>query len=979
MKIAYKLFLIALGFIAIFSCTNELADSDQSYDSLLPSVFTAVKEGTPIPSSPTAKSALNADATAVLWTSDDKISIFGKTGTHSILSVMNINETSATFGGEVEAEGPYYAVTPYDAANALSEGNKLQVVVPSVQTPLAACGNVDPASLVAVGKADAKNQIYFYNVCGMLAFNVEDEAVSEIRLEGAEGNNLAGKAIIAYSENPSVVSVSDASNYITIKPEGDTFSTGIYYVSVLPVTLNGLTVTISKGEDKTVVYEVSDNIEVKRSVVRNVLKSTENEYEYNGYITDAASLNKFLAKASASTEDNPVKGVILNDIDLSNATITSATVLYGELDGRGHSIKNWSNNAEALIAVNYGSVKNIIIDESCTLSAPSELTNADFGVLIKKQEATGKCIGCKNYADIEVVPTSMSTTWRFALLIGHNNQGYIEGCENHGNISITLNDAQKNNFVVGGVVGYCKGKVVAGEVVAKNCKNSGNIVFQTKNTAKSNSIGGVIGMTPVHKSTEFKNTGKIIGCENSGNITYTIGVNGDGSYTNIGGVIGYCEGDMESCKNSGNVSHSNNTSSAVACTRPAVGGVAGCVGYSMINCENTGVVEFEGYTKHGAVENFAGGSIRPAFGGVVGAIGSSADIAGSVLNNCDNSGELHVTNHMVATSVNDERTEPMMGGIAGYARVAVSNCDNKSKVVVSSSGYYTCAGGVAGRVWGTNKITSCSNAAELSLSTFGSGTNVGMGSAYGGVIGRADNSTEQCSNSGNLIVNFNSTGTSFNYVGGIAGVSQAMTNCTNSGNLTTSNRKVRLGGLAGQGGGAISGCYVLNSTITLKNANADSEVGGFAAYCNANISNSGFVGTIDNQSTNSTYTGGLVAGVRGQSGDNPIISNTYLNVTLKAANSSGKNGLIYGGQYAPKVDCTITLGQENKTLKVLNTSTFLGTAVTQDTPVVGYYDESKYKLTINKTYLEFVDSLPTEDGASNSSFQGGSNWNGTWN
>ena len=81
MKIAYKLFLIALGFIAIFSCTNELADSEQNYDSLLPSVFTAVKEGTPIPSSPTAKSALNADATAVLWTSDDKISIFGKTCT----------------------------------------------------------------------------------------------------------------------------------------------------------------------------------------------------------------------------------------------------------------------------------------------------------------------------------------------------------------------------------------------------------------------------------------------------------------------------------------------------------------------------------------------------------------------------------------------------------------------------------------------------------------------------------------------------------------------------------------------------------------------------------------------------------------------------------------------------------------------------------------------------------------------------------
>lgn len=1091
MKIAHKLFLIALGSIAIFSCTNELADPEQNHDSLLPSVFTAVKEGTPIPSSPAAKSALNSDATAVLWTSDDKISIFGKTGTHSIFSVMSITETTAKFGGEAEAEGPYYAVTPYNAANALSADNKLKVVVPSVQTPLAACGNVDPAALVAVGKADENNRIYFYNVCGMLAFNVEDETVSEIRLEGAEGNNLAGEAIVDYSDNPSVVSVTDASSLITIKPEGDTFSKGTYYVSVLPVTLNGLTVTISKGEDKTVVYEVSNNIEVKRSVVRNVLNSTENEYEYNGYITDAASLNKFLAKASASTEDSPVKGVILNDIDLSNATITGATVLYGQLDGRGHSIKNWANNAGTLIAENNGTVKNITIDASCTLTAPSALTAADFGVLITKQGDTGKCIGCKNYADISVTPTSMSTVWRFAPLIGHNDEGYIEGCENHGDVTITLTFAQNKNLVVGGVVGYCKGDREVGKAVAKNCKNFGNIVIEAESTVQQNSIGGVVGMTPVHSSykdasnpSQFVNTGLFTGCVNSGDITYTVGTNGSGSYTNMGGVIGYCEGDMESCSNSGKITLENSTADPeTACTRLAVGGVAGCVGYSMRNCSNSGKVVFTGYAANGtAAATNAGGYAKPAFGGVVGIIGDAADVTGSVLQNCDNEGQVEITCHMVA----GHSAEPLFGGVAGYARVAVSDCDNMSNgtVTVSTSGYYNCVGGVVGRVWGNNTMTNCSNAATLNVSTFGNEEKHAGNIVAGGVVGRAQVETGNCSNSGALNVtvasNSNSpainfggiightrgpvsnkcanegkltldvlsgTGTSyvggvvgvvhddatngvisgdcsnsgallvsnptgvlytggvvgyskfkiekgvnsgditvnfnksaqngFNYIGGITGRGKGgIENCKNSGNIAVTNKKVRLGGLAGFSDSPIKDCNVIESTLTTNALSASSQIGGFAGFCVKNISGGGFSGSIVNNSTNATYTGGLVGGLSAIYA--PTIAGVSMNISMISAQEN--SGVIYGGQAeGAATDNTITMGTKEEPIKILNGSTFRGSLITESTTLFGTLISSGTTKSTLVWNIEFVNAIPTENGASNSSFQQGTTWNGTWN
>lgn len=991
MRKIYNLFLIALGFVAIMSCTSEITDPQQGQDNkpsdevvMVPMTFTALTEGD---TEPEAKSSLNSDATKVQWTADDEISVFGNTGAHGVLEVGSITENVAQFGGSVESEGPYYAVAPYNnEVNALTSAGKLQVVVPAVQTPVAAKGNVDPASLVAVGKADQENAIYFYNVCGMLAIEIADETVTEVCLQGGADNALAGKAVVAYSDKPSVESVSEASNKVTVLPEGETFAAGTYYVSVLPGTLNGLTMTIAKGEEKTVVYTVPNDIVVERSVVRSVGKSTEGEYEYNGYITNVESLNAFLAKASTSTADTPVKGVILNDLDLSGATVTAATVLYGELDGRGHSIKNWENNAGTLIAENYGTVKNIVIDASCTLTAPSELSAPDFGVLITKQGDVGKCIGCKNYADISVTPTSMSTTWRFAPLIGHNDEGYIEGCENHGDITITLNDAQTENIVVGGVVGYCKGDREVGKAVAKNCKNFGNILFDAKNTVKQNSIGGVVGATPVHASykdasnpSAFVNTGLFTGCVNSGDITYTVGANGSGSYTNMGGVIGYCEGDMESCTNSGAVTHTNSmTDASKACTRPAVGGVAGCVGYSMRNCSNSGKVVYTGYAANGtSAATFAGGYPKPAFGGVVGVIGDAADVAGSVLQNCDNEGEVEITCYMVS----EHSTEPLFGGVAGYARVAVSGCDNLAagKITVNTTAYYTCLGGVIGRPWGSTAIETSTNAAAITLTTSGTATNQNNAACVGGITSRIDKKISGSSNSGAIsVVLGENSSTSFNYIGGIAGISNALDNCTNSGNVTTTNKKVRLGGLAGQAASTITGCFVLDCAVTLKNAVKDSEVGGFAAYCNANISGSGFSGIVDNQSTTATYTGGLVAAVRGK--DNPTISDTYLSVDLKAANASGYNGLIYGGQYDPTKACTITLGQSGKTLKVLNTSRFTGEVVSKDaTPLVGRINNTVYQLTVNSDYLEFIDSLPTDNGSTTSAFQPASNWTGSWN
>ena len=220
------------------------------------------------------------------------------------------------------------------------------------------------------------------------------------------------------------------------------------------------------------------------------------------------------------------------------------------------------------------------------------------------------------------------------------------------------------------------------------------------------------------------------------------------------------------------------------------------------------------------------------------------------------------------------------------------------------------------------------------------------------------------------------TSTSFNYIGGIAGISNALDNCTNSGNVTTTNKKVRVGGLAGQGKSTITGCSVIGATVKINSASAASEVGGLAAYCNSNISNSSFSGTVDNASTaGGTFTGGLVAGIANNA--NPTVSNTSLNINLRSSDSSGYKGLIYGGQYGTSSEATITLGTSGNTVKVLGTSTFQGAAVAKGTtPLIGLIHSGS---TLKDEFVEFVGSLPTDSGSSTSAFQPASNWTGTWN
>ena len=50
---------------------------------------------------------------------------------------------------------------------------------------------------------------------------------------------------------------------------------------------------------------------------------------------------------------------------MTGVTLTSATQFDGVFNWQGYALKNWKSDGVALFAANSGSIKNILIDDTC--------------------------------------------------------------------------------------------------------------------------------------------------------------------------------------------------------------------------------------------------------------------------------------------------------------------------------------------------------------------------------------------------------------------------------------------------------------------------------------------------------------------------------------------------------------------------------------------------------------------------------------
>ena len=114
-------------------------------------------------------------------------------------------------------------------------------------------------------------------------------------------------------------------------------------------------------------------------------------------IKDAASLQSFLSSAYECLEDEIA--TVIKDIDLTGVTLTPADSYAGTFNGNGHSLKNWtSNNTLFTTLAATGTVKDLIIDKSCTLSFPSD--KQYFGFVVGNNAGTVSSV--ENYADVTI-------------------------------------------------------------------------------------------------------------------------------------------------------------------------------------------------------------------------------------------------------------------------------------------------------------------------------------------------------------------------------------------------------------------------------------------------------------------------------------------------------------------------------------------------------------------------------------------------
>ncbi len=374
----------------------------------------------------------------------------------------------------------------------------------------------------------------------------------------------------------------------------------------------------------------------------------------------------------------------------------------------------------------------------------------------------------------------------------------------------------KSYFAVSGNecgVGSIAGSLMD-EAVIENCGSTAVIMCY------DNTCGGIVGkasggISYGSDSNEAKYS-MISECSFSGTITQCR----DDAMVRIGGIIGNCDGNVDSCVNSGKLNFTSNNVDSV-------GGIAGLMDEGTIsNCKNEGTLHCEMTGTEKRV--IAGGIVGKVF---VSATGSEKYMSrGAKIVNCKNSGTVEgqiYAGGIVGQLSNDHNdycitvsgctnsgsvsANEYTGGIIGYMNcvgdnengesIVVENCENKADI---SNG--TVGGIVAQFISETGYVTikGCSNSGALTAE----GQHCGGIIAYWMMNSKPEHcriTVDGCENSGSV--------TSTVYAGGIISfmdmpvclemgndVELSVVNCKNSGSISVDSVNGYVGGILGNWG-----------------------------------------------------------------------------------------------------------------------------------------------------------------------------------
>lgn len=845
MKKTFKYMLAAFAVVTAASCAQELDDPNaipQEDVELVPMTITVGGE---------TKTTVGDDDKSLNWCEDDVIAVFDKTGTAREFKIVEgtCNGKTATFEGLVAAGSTdFTAVYPYSAAVSVSAEGVITATAADAQ--VLDGGNLADGATLSVAQFKKNDAAFtFRTAIGYLRVDVDKEDVTSIIVNGT---NIAGQA--TFNAAGELQEVKDGKGQVTITPAGETFAKGSYYVTLLPGTTpaNQFDITFVRTATTGAVMTATREVTIPRNAGFFV---AETKLAESFLIKDAASLKTFLSKAPEYTTGQ--LATIVNDIDLTGETLTSASSFKGTLDGRGHSIKNWTSNGVALFEKLDsdqenkvgGIIKNLIIDQNCKLTP---IFSGDrFGFLAKETLSYSCVENCVNNAQVNVTVSSLSGTKIYGNLIGVG-YGSVKGCTNNGNITILV-EGNANRMNLGGVIGYSNVATQmnggADDYMALNCTNTGNISYTVNGTSGHVYIGGVLsGSSPAEGAitAQTPSKGTVKGCVNTGNIEYTLknggsleegkGTAANGNYYNIGGVLGYAEGDVKECVNG----QENTTKGSVtiivptmtdgnAVSRPCVGGVVGFSLFGVDSSTNYGHLSVKGsYANAGALQQGTGSFIGASFGGVAGLVGFTA--AAQKVNNCKNYGDLEFDLWMKVGS----GTTSYVGGVVGNSFATLSECSNNGALNLKSCAKQNRIGGIVGNCSGG--VLNSTNNGVITGNFTGEAGNAQV--SFGGIMGYGSRVFNGNTNNADLTLNHSST-TSGVVFGGVVGYYNDGT----TGSKTAS--------------GLNTGKVTYNSDAS----NGACWVGGYAGYSNCPDELSGITNdapvVFNAKGSGATYLGGL--------------------------------------------------------------------------------------------------------------------------
>lgn len=585
------------------------------------------------------------------WNSSDRIKVNGVVSTNTAGETRSEDFTSATFA-VAGVTAPFFALAPNDDDRIWKKDEEgdyhyYEITVKGAGAPQKYRTYTDESSdndgtnltydmshaiLAAYSETE---ELHFEQLCTYYKLNIakgagagEDALIKSVTVKQNDGGNgyLAGKWTIKREDNDFVLAPSNCTNVIKLncQKNGTADIDGVDFGKPVMLVLpsydfeNGLILTIEATDGNTKSYSIDGQLGSKRG---RILTKNLTFTPKRRTINSASDWNEFAAMMNNAehTEWDLARWI---DPETNTATIgadieaTSLTQIVGprgkfnyNIDGQNHTIKQTAAT-HSLIRNIRGTVSDLKL--AGTLNATGMVSP-----LVDTLYAGGSITGVKNYMTIDGVQGSSACSTSGLVLIARG--GTISGCENHGNITATVDCSSKSyNCQVGGIV--CQINNLSENLLIEDCTNYGTLTVTPTITGTTYSVGyaGLGGIVGWVRSNACKVT--LDNCDNEGALIWNKpDAAGNKCQTSVGGILGIAAPiststniyvisvptenngmwiELKDCDNKGSVTCKalSNSSSTEARNKVYIGGIAGSLqGQSskhavIDNCQSTGTI-----------------------------------------------------------------------------------------------------------------------------------------------------------------------------------------------------------------------------------------------------------------------------------------------------------------------------------------------------------------------------------------------------